>query len=173
MKTWIYFRRKVSVNKTLKAKNVNRGCLWLFLPSRTFFTGKSLSNLFWKIEESTQVWLRWQWCWWQRYICDVMMVTDLRCWWHNHLSWWFFQCIKSVTNILNLSPTHFVSNICHYHRCHHDNFSTVNLLIRSVLHAPNVLPMEFYQEIGQSLCLIDSIGTSFFQVPRTSPSGSK
>jgi len=29
------------------------------------------------------------------------------------------QNLKSVTNILNLSPTHFVSNICHQHRCHH------------------------------------------------------
>ena len=30
----------------------------------------------------------------------------------------FFQCIKSVTNILNISQTHFVSNICHQHRYH-------------------------------------------------------
>ena len=59
----------------------------------------------------------WQWCWWHRYVGDFMMVTDLRCWWQNHyvgdfsVIWWFFQCIKSVTYILNLSPTHLVSNI--------------------------------------------------------------
>ena len=67
----------------------------------------------------------WQWCWCHRYVGDFMMVTDLRCWWQNHyvgdffflLCWWFFQCIKSVTNILNLSPTHLVSNIRHQHQC--------------------------------------------------------
>ena len=53
-----------------------------------------------------------------------MMVTDLRCWWQNHyvddffsLCWWFSQCIKSVTNISNLSPTHLVYNIRHQHQC--------------------------------------------------------
>ena len=30
----------------------------------------------------------------------------------------FFQCTKSVTNILNLSPTHFVFIIRHQYRCH-------------------------------------------------------
>ena len=46
-----------------------------------------------------------------------MMVTDWRCWCQNHyvgcffsLCWWFSQCIKSVTNILNGSPT---SQSCH------------------------------------------------------------
>ena len=34
-----------------------------------------------------------------------------------NICWWFFQCIKSVTNISNLSPTHLVSNIRHQHRC--------------------------------------------------------
>ena len=48
----------------------------------------------------------------------VMIVTDLRCWWQNHYvgdffrCWWFSQCIKSVTNILNRSPT---SQTCHQH----------------------------------------------------------
>ena len=53
-----------------------------------------------------------------------MLVTDLRCWWHNHyvgdISRYtiteYFQCIKSVTNISNLSPTHFVSNFVLWHR---------------------------------------------------------
>ena len=56
---------------------------------------------------------------------DFMMVTDWRCWWQNHYVGDFFryvgdffQCIKSVINILNLSPTHFVSNIRRQHRCH-------------------------------------------------------
>ena len=51
-----------------------------------------------------------------------MMVTDLRCWWQNHYVGNLFRCvgdefIKSVINILNLSPTHFVSNIRHQHWC--------------------------------------------------------
>ena len=52
-----------------------------------------------------------------------------------------------------------------------DIFSTVILLIRSVLHVPNVLPVQFYQDFGQSLCMIQSIGTSFFQVSCVSGSG--
>ena len=47
----------VSVNKTSKAKNVNRGCLWLFLPSQIFSTGKSWSNPPLKKVKSLQGWL--------------------------------------------------------------------------------------------------------------------
>ena len=36
----------VSVNKTSKVKNVNRGCPWLFSPSQIFSTGRSWSNPF-------------------------------------------------------------------------------------------------------------------------------
>ena len=36
----------VSVNKTSKVRNVNRGCPWLFLPSQIFSTGRSWSNPF-------------------------------------------------------------------------------------------------------------------------------
>ena len=37
--------------------------------------------------------VRWQWCWWHRYIGDLMMVTSLmmvtisRCWWHFSACW--------------------------------------------------------------------------------------
>ena len=64
--------------------------------------------------------------WWQCWV-TVVLVTSL-CWWlyngdwfqmliAESLCWRFSQCIKSVTNISNLSPTHFVSNIRHQHRC--------------------------------------------------------
>ena len=48
---------------------------------------------------------------WWRPIWDVgakiiMLTTFLLC-------WWFFQCIKSVANISNLSLTHLFSNIRH------------------------------------------------------------
>ena len=58
-------------------------------------------------------------CWWF-YDGDrfKMSVTESLCWRLFPLCWWFFQCIKSVTNISNLSPIHFVSNIRHQHRCH-------------------------------------------------------
>ena len=38
------------------------------------------------------------------------MVAELICWRLFSLCWWFSQCIKSVTNILNRSPT---SQTCH------------------------------------------------------------
>ena len=84
-----------------------------------FESGQCLVKMFGK----TSLLNRWQWCLWQHYVGDFMMVTDLRCLRQNHyvgdfisLYWWFFQCIKqTVTNILNLSPTHFVANIRHQH----------------------------------------------------------
>ena len=57
----------------------------------------------------------------------VMLVTSL-CWWlydgdifemlvAKSLCWRFSQCIKSVSNNSELSPTHLVSNIRHQHPC--------------------------------------------------------
>ena len=71
---------------------------------------------------------------------DIDMFVTSLCWWLNDddwfemlvaeslcsrlfsLYWWFSQCIKSVTYILNRpptsqTPTHLVSNIRHQHRC--------------------------------------------------------
>ena len=52
-------------------------------------------------------------CWWL-YDGDwfKMLVTESLCWWLFSLCWWFSLCIKSVTNILNRSPT---SQSCHQH----------------------------------------------------------
>ena len=52
-------------------------------------------------------------CWWL-YDGDwfEMLVAESLCWWLFSLCWWFSQCIKSVTNILNRSPT---SQTCHQH----------------------------------------------------------
>ena len=61
---------------------------------------------------------RWQWCWWQRYVGDLRMVTDLRCWWQNHYVGDFFRYVRDFSNVLNRSPAHFVSNIRHQHQCH-------------------------------------------------------
>ena len=66
--------------------------------------------------------------WW---LFDVnwfeMLVSESLCWRLFSLCWWFSQCIKSVTNILNRSPIsqtchqHLVSNIRHQHRCKHSS----------------------------------------------------
>ena len=50
-------------------------------------------------------------CWWL-YDGDwfKMLVAESLCWWLFSLCWWFSQCIKSVTNILNRSPS---SQTCH------------------------------------------------------------
>jgi len=52
-------------------------------------------------------------CWW---LYDgywfQMLVAESLCWWLFSLGWWFLQFIKSVTNILNRSPT---SHTCHQH----------------------------------------------------------
>ena len=56
---------------------------------------------------------RWQWYWW---LYDEnwfqMLVAQSLCWRLISLCWWFSQGIKSVTNILNRSPT---SQTCHHH----------------------------------------------------------
>ena len=48
----------------------------------------------------------------------VMLVTDLRCWWHNQYVGDFFRYVGDFLNVLNRSPTHLVSNIRHQHRCY-------------------------------------------------------
>ena len=52
-------------------------------------------------------------CWWL-YDGDwfEMLVAESLCWRLFSLCWWFSQCIKSVINIFNRSPT---SQTCHQH----------------------------------------------------------
>ena len=52
----------------------------------------------------------WQWCWWQRYVGDFMMLTDLRCWWQNHYVGDFFRYVGDFFNVLNLSPTSWIGH---------------------------------------------------------------
>ena len=54
----------------------------------------------------------WSLCWWL-YDGDwfEMLVAESLSWWLFSLCCRLSQCIKSVTNIANLSPTHLVSNI--------------------------------------------------------------
>ena len=50
-------------------------------------------------------------CWWL-YDGDWFEMTESLCWRLFSLCWWFSQCIKSVTNILNRLP---ISQTCHQH----------------------------------------------------------
>ena len=43
---------------------------------------------------------------------DFMMVTDFRCWWHNHYVDDFFRYVDDFLNVLNRSLT---SQTCHQH----------------------------------------------------------
>ena len=70
---------------------------------------------------------RWQWCWWNRDVSDLKIVTILGCWWQsfdlgdtlcmlspdsnlNRYSVLMTKTAKTVTNIFKLSPANFVSN---------------------------------------------------------------
>ena len=61
------------------------------------------------------------WCWWQEDVGDIMLRLYFTCLW-----WWPILDVcaaitilvtRVVTNIPWLSPTHFVPNIRHQHRC--------------------------------------------------------
>ena len=88
---WWYLCRKWSWFTSLQYyRNIRR----LFQCQSLYHSGIQGENI-WKF-----IMKRWQWCWWQRYLGDFMMLTDLRCWWQNHY------------------VGDFVSNIRHQHRCH-------------------------------------------------------
>ena len=91
-------------------------------------------------------------CWWL-YDDDwfQILVAEYLCWRLFSLCWWFSQCIKSVTNILNRSPTF---QTCEQHIwsptsvtnidvtvapwCHsgwHPQFSKLNLKTWLILHS--------------------------------------
>ena len=51
-----------------------------------------------------------------------------------------FQCIESVTDILNLSPTDLVSNIRHQHQCNQKSeFDIFGINLRQQLLVTNVI----------------------------------
>ena len=56
-----------------------------------------------------------------KWVSHFMMITVLRC-------WWLFRCNKSVSNIWKLSPTPFVSNICHQDLVHPVTIFTANIV---------------------------------------------
>ena len=71
-----------------------------------------------------------------------MLTAESLCWRLFSLCWWFSQCIKSGTNISNLSPTHLVSNIRHQHRC--------NRFLKWNLHANQRVVLEWLLQITLS-----------------------
>ena len=82
-------------------------------------------------------------CWWF-YESDwfQMLVEESLCWRIFSLCCWFFQCIKSVTNIWNLSPTHLVSNIRHQHRCNllvYSEMRHIQKSLKSIWNRPYII----------------------------------
>ena len=71
---------------------------------------------------------RWQWCWWQRYVGDFMMVTDSRCWWQNNYVGDFFRCVGDFLNVLNRSPT---SQTCHQHTWSPTSVTNIDVTVNS------------------------------------------
>ena len=79
---------------------------------KNWLSAKSLCPLKWlKLTRYVTVMLVTSLYWW---LYDgnwiEMLVAESLCWRLFSLWWWFFLCINSVTNILNLSPTS-VTNI--------------------------------------------------------------
>ena len=82
----------------------NRFSLWLIIMTHFRYTevewGKWISYWIWNplnglktrkvIQYKLYCLIRWQWCWWHRYVGDFIMVTDFRCWWQNHYTATFF-----------------------------------------------------------------------------------
>ena len=96
-------------------------CWWhLSDLSSTFRTSvNNISVVVWRIQyRMVTVMLVTSLCWWL-YDGDwfQMLVAESLCWRLFFVMLVIFQCIKSVTNISNLSQTHLVSNIRHQHRC--------------------------------------------------------
>ena len=80
------------------------GCIWSWYEKHNDNPWLSLSYIK-QLNSSYSLTIRWQWCWWHRYVGDFMMVTDLRCWWQNHYVGDFFRYVGDFLNVLNRSPT--------------------------------------------------------------------
>ena len=79
-------------------------------------------------------------CWWL-YDGDwfQMLVAESFCWRLFLLCWRFSQCIKSVTNILNRSPT---SQTCHHHVWSQTSVTNIDV---TVDHGDRFLTMRYRQ----------------------------
>ena len=86
-------------------------------------------------------------CWWL-YNNDwfQMLVTESLCWLLFTLYWWFSECIKSLTNILNRSP---MSQRCHQHIWSATSVTNINVTLEIIetLHVDWYM-MHFYPVSG-------------------------
>jgi len=92
---------------------------------------------------SVTVMLVTSWCWWL-YVDDWfrMLVAELLCWWLFSLCWWFSQCIKSVTNILNRSSRSWT---CHQHIWSPTSVTNIDLTVGSGPWIPGFLYVIFLE----------------------------
>ena len=104
-----------------------------FLSSKCIRLEKNMSAKIWKnslVTSNTSG--RWQWCWWQRYVGDFMMMTDLRRWWQNHNVGDFFN-VQNLSPILALLTT-YRYQIGHQHKLSPTSMSPCSSVLFICLH---------------------------------------
>ena len=96
---WWIFRIWANPSKIWRRRRRRRNGFFNFW--KNLFFNEFFKHSKWSITNGKFIFW-WQWCWWQEYVDDFIMATDLRCWRRFSLSVFF--------NLLNSSPT---SQICH------------------------------------------------------------
>ena len=99
----LHFKKGMTFWKILKRN-------WIYGIHCACFSSLRHESLLRQIKRGGKAFDWWQWCWWQRYVDNFMMVTDLRCWWQNHYVGDFFPYVGDFFNVSNQSPT---SLTCH------------------------------------------------------------
>ena len=105
-------------------------------------------------------------CWWL-YDSDWfgMMVAESLCLRLFSLYWWFSQCMKSATNILNQSPT---SQTCHQHIWSQTSVTNIDV---TVLNTPSLIVWKLESDTtsGYSECNLSCSHSdaSFYSNPDT------
>ena len=79
----------------------------------------------------------------------VMLVTESLCWRLFSLCWWFSQCIKSITNILNRSPA---SQTCHQHIWSPTSVTNIVVTVQPNAVYPDVVSHHCLSSTYQRLC---------------------
>ena len=130
---------------------------------------------------SIACWL--QSCWWHCDVGDLKLETVLECWRQNSnfgdLFWMLVpdaqvkrmlvtKMAKTVTNIVILSPTHFVSNIRHQHRCSHmNNCLSIIILVKYLFFSSLTFVLGWTERKGFGRRRFWSGWTRFDQAPST------
>ena len=115
---------------------------------------------------SNDIW-RWQWCWWHRYIGDLMMVTILRCWWQKSMLVTFFCMLvtsQSVTNIIICQNVMMVTDmLCWRHEIQLGSiFNTIFLVSVNKSRGTYIGHQHHYTPTSTFLCRILSCSRAIY-----------